>query len=170
MINGLLLRVLPLVLTGISWVCLYGYGYYNGCAVTSNKYELIIQKDHAQYSDEMNEILTKLREKDQEMALKLNSIVKENMEQQERLQENYDKTIFDLRLNNIKLSGVLDNTCNNKATDNLSSKPTDTADIVCYKRTELYDKIEKSMAITTECDKIATDYNALLKVCKINME
>ena len=170
MINGLLLRVLPLVLTGISWVCLYGYGYYNGCAVTSNKYELIIQKDHAQHSDEMNEILTKLREKDQEMALKLNSIVKENIEQQERLQENYDKTIFDLRLNNIKLSGVLDNTCNNKATDNLPSKPTDTANIVCYKRADLYDKIEKSMAITTECDKIATDYNALLKVCKINME
>lgn len=170
MINGLLLRVLPLVLTGISWVCLYGYGYYNGCAVTSDKYEMIIEKDRAQYTEKTNEILTQLREKERDLTLQINSIVKENMEQQERLQENYDKTIFDLRLNNIKLNGVLNNTCNNKTTDNLSSKPTDTSDIVCYKRAELYDKIEKSMAITTECDKIATDYNALLKVCKINME
>ena len=36
----------------------------------------------------------------------------------------------------------------------------------CYTEAELQSKIERSVAITRECDQLAVRYNTLLKACK----
>ena len=50
----------------------------------------------------------------------------------------------------------------------MSKKTTAKSNLICYTRTELLGKIQRSMDITRECDELAIKYKTLLKVCKEN--
>ena len=63
-----------------------------------------------------------------------------------------------------------DKLCNNKSNSGsttMSTKATNQSKLRCYTNSELQRKIEKSLDITNECDKLSLKYNALLEWCKL---
>ena len=53
------------------------------------------------------------------------------------------------------------------ASQPLSRKPATSSDVVCYSKTELQQKIERSLVIAKECDELAEKYERLKEVYNV---
>lgn len=78
----------------------------------------------------------------------------------------YDTAIADLQ-RDFKPDGVLAGADRTKGGDSARPTADSSRGVVCYTATELRDKIAKSLAIAAECDKLATDYAALLNLIEV---
>ena len=145
----------------LSCVCLLFFlGGYHYCSlhysVEISKYKLVAEK-------RKNELLQSVDKSNKLAREKIASIERDNIANMEKLKHEYETTIFTLRTK-YKLTNSVQ--CNStRSTHSVSPETTDSSKLRCYTEDELYRKIEKSMAITNECDQLATKYNALLEVC-----
>lgn len=102
---------------------------------------------------------------EQETRAKIAQIERESLDAQIKLKEEYENTISNLRseydLNN---SVQCDNS---RSAASVSSETSNTRNLRCYTDADIYQKIERSLAIAKECDELATKYNSLLRVCKV---
>lgn len=126
---------------------------------------LHIEEYKATAEQQKNQLLQSVAKTEKETRDKIATIERENFEVQNKLKANYENTIASLR-SSYKLSDGVH--CNNSGnTNSMPGKTSNTGELRCYTEDELYRKIERSLAITAECDKLANDYNSLLKICKL---
>lgn len=119
------------------------------------EYQLEQQEQYNLLLEQRNELFNK----NAELNFKVES---ERLKTYDEQEQKYSKIIADMR-REFKPSGVLK--CPTRETTTASAN-SNTSGIVCYKRSELYRKIEASLAIGQNCDRIAADYNALLQIVK----
>lgn len=158
------LKILPQALLGITWLILFATGYYMGSDATNQRNELKQSQITNDYQNKINELVELVRSQEIANQHKINTIISEQLEKEEMIKNDYENTIEDLRNNTLVVDGLHEckNSSNTKA-DMPRNEPA-TAELVCFTRADLYGKIEKSLAITAECDKVVEKYNALLKV------
>ena len=128
-------------------------------------YSLEIDKYKIEAEKQKTELLQDIANKEKLSRDKIESIERDNLEIQNKLKVDYENTIASMRSDYVINDSVQ---CNStRSADSVSKKATNTSSLRCFTEDELYRKIERSLAITQECDRLATNYNALLKICKV---
>ena len=160
------LRFLPLILTGIAWVATFGIGYWQGYANSETKWQAKIQAEENAYLGRINELAGMVRQSEIQAQEKINAIVAEQIAGEERIKNEYETVIADLRNGNYEFAGVRD--CPDKAAGNdLLAKTGASPELVCYSKAELQRKVEESLAIAKECDELAERYEKLKEVYNV---
>ena len=129
------------------------------------RYSLEIDKYKIEAEKQKTELLLDIANKEKLSRDKIESIELDNLEIQNKLKVDYENTIASMRYDYVINDSVHCNSAG--SSDSVSEKATNTSSLRCFTEDELYRKIERSLAITQECDRLATDYNALLKICKV---
>lgn len=160
------LRFLPLILTGAAWVATFGIGYWQGYANSETKWQAKIQAEENAYLGRINELAGMVRQSEIQAQEKINAIVAEQIAGEERIKNEYETVIADLRNDRYEFSGVRD--CPDKAAgNNLPAKAGTSPELVCYSKAELQRKVEESLAIAKECDELAERYEKLKEVYNV---
>lgn len=133
----------------------------------SARYSTLITEYKLNAEKQKNQLLQEISQQEQFSRETIAIIERENLEKQEQLKNEYETIIADMHNKYVLADSVQ---CENNTRDaaNVQEQKPNTSKLRCYTESELYRKIEKSLAIGKECDKLALDYNALLKVCKID--
>lgn len=139
--------------------------FYCGYWCCSVQYSLEIEEYKLSVEKQKNQLLEEISQKEKFSRETINKIERENLEKQEQLKNEYETIIADMH-NKYVLADSVQCDSSRSANSVQETKP-NTSNLRCYTESELYRKIERSLAITKECDKLALDYNALLKVCKV---
>lgn len=161
-----ILRFLPLILTGVAWVATFGIGYWQGYANSETKWQAKIQAEENAYLGRINELAGMVRQSEIQAQEKINAIVAEQIAGEERIKNEYETVIADLRNDRYEFSGVRD--CPDKAAgNNLSAKTGASPELVCYSKAELQRKVEESLAVAKECDELAERYEKLKEVYNV---
>lgn len=164
------LKYLPAILSGISWVALFCVGYGLGSSHMNDKWTIKRQNELIEYQSEISVLVSQVRKQERDYRDKIDEIVSEGMKKEETIKNEYEKIINDLRDNTVVLGGVYDCDKSRESGTGVSATKQHPANLVCYPKAELYRKLERSLAITNECDKLAVRYNSLLEVCQKNVE
>ena len=160
------LRFLPLILTGAAWVATFGIGYWQGYANSETKWQAKIQAEENAYLGRINELAGMVRQSEIQAQEKINAIVAEQIAGEERIKNEYETVIADLRNGNYEFAGVRD--CPDKTAGNdLPAKTGTPAGLVCYSKAELQRKVEESLALAKECDELAERYEKLKEVYNV---
>ncbi len=160
------LRFLPLILTGAAWVATFGIGYWQGYANSETKWRAKIQAEENAYLGRINELAGMVRQSEIQAQEKINAIVAEQIAGEERIKNEYETVIADLRNDRYEFSGVRD--CpGEKAGSNLPAKTGTSPELVCYSKAELQRKVEESLAVAKECDELAERYEKLKEVYNV---
>jgi hypothetical protein len=85
---------------------------------------------------------------------------------EEAIRSEYEKIVEDLRSDKLVIANSLHLSKDCSASKSVSTTTDNSSELVCFTKRELYAKIERSMAIASEADRLAERYNALLAVCK----
>lgn len=163
-----ILKFLPYLLYVSSWLGLFAYGYYEGSNNTKEKYELLIKEETIKYSDKITSLQQEVFSKEREKWKYISELMYENEQVLDKEKEQYENTINTLRTDNVKLSGLLNASTSKSTCSDMRKATNNTEEVVCYKRSELLQKIEETLHIGVECDSLANDYNTLLKICTYN--
>lgn len=142
-------------------VC-FSCGYWC-CSV---QYSLEIEEYKLSAEKQKNQLLEEISQKEKFSRETINKIERENLVKQEQLKNEYETIITNMHDKYVLADSVQ---CDSsRSSSNVQETKPNTSKLRCYTESELYRKIEKSLAIAKECDKLANDYNALLKVCKVD--
>lgn len=128
-------------------------------------YSLEIDKYKIEAEKQQNQLLQDIANKEKLSRDKIESIERDNLEIQNKLKVDYENTIASMRSDYVINDSVQCNSA--RSTGSVSTTATNTGSLKCFTEDELYRKIERSLAITQECDRLASDYNALIKICKV---
>ena len=112
----------------------------------------------------------KIIETERNLSDKQNAIVSEYLKYIDDLEKQHEQDKIDIENLRDVISIDADKLCHNNSTANsaaMSTKATNQSKLKCYTESELQRKIEKSLGITNECDKLSLKYNALLEWCKL---
>lgn len=106
----------------------------------------------------------------QQLQHEQNVIVTGYINDIERLKEQHEKDVKELENANFKDTVIIKPTVSECVCPSDRGKATvPTAgvksDLICYTRSELQSKVERSLDITAECDNLAERYKALVEVC-----
>lgn len=112
-----------------------------------------------------NELMQELTQKEKFSREIIAELERENLLNQEKLKNEYETIIAGMHDKYVLRDSVQCDS-SRSAADVQEQKP-NTSKLRCYTESELYRKIEKSLAIAKECDQLAEQYNTLLKVCKV---
>lgn len=164
------LKYLPAILSGVSWVALFCVGYGLGSSHTNDKWTIKRQNELIEYQSEISSLVSQVRKQERDYREKIDAIVLDGVKKEELLKDEYEKIINDLRDNSVSIGGVYDCKDGGKSGKGMPATKPDTSNLVCFARTDLYRKLERSLAITNECDKLAIRYKSLLEVCEKNVE
>jgi Na+-translocating ferredoxin:NAD+ oxidoreductase RnfC subunit len=142
-------------------VC-FSCGYWC-CSV---RYSTLITEYKLNAEKQKNQLLQEISQQEQFSRETIAIIERENLEKQEQLKNEYESIIANMHDNYVLRDSVQ---CNDsRSAADVQETKSNTGDLRCYTEAELYRKIERSLAIGQECDKLANDYNALVKVCKVD--
>ena len=153
--------------TGIIFIASYffvGVHYYrNGYETATKKYDEVLRQE-----SEKN--YQKIIETERNLTDKQNKIVSEYLKYIDDLEKQHNEDVINIENLRDVISIDTDKLCNNKSNTNsstVSTKATNQSKLKCYTESELQRKIEKSLDISNECDRLATRFNALLEWCKL---
>ena len=152
--------------TGIIFIASYffvGLHYYrNGYETATKKYDEVLRVE-----SEKN--YQKIIETERNLSDKQNKIVSEYLKYIDDLEKQHEQDKIDMDNLRDVISIDADKLCHNSNTHGsaMSTKATNQSKLKCYTESELQRKIEKSLGITNECDKLSLKYNALLEWCKL---
>ena len=152
--------------TGIIFIASYffvGLHYYrNGYETATKKYDEVLRQE-----SEKN--YQKIIETERNLTDKQNAIVSEYLNYIDTLEKQHEQDKIDMDNLRDVISIDTDKLCNNSTSHGsaMSAKATNQSKLRCYTNSELQRKIEKSLDITNECDKLSLKYNALLEWCKL---
>lgn len=142
-------------------VC-FSCGYWC-CSV---QYSLEIEEYKVSAEKQKNQLLEEISQQEKFSRETINKIERENLVKQEQLKNEYESIIANMHDKYTLRDSVQ---CDSsRSSSNMQETKPNTSNLRCYTESELYRKIERSLVITKECDKLALDYNALLKVCKVD--
>ena len=153
--------------TGIIFIASYffvGVHYYrNGYETATKKYDEVLRSE-----SEKN--YQKIIETERNLTDKQNKIVSEYLKYIDTLEKQHNEDVINIENLRDVISIDADKLCNNNSNSHGSAMPTKATNqskLKCYTESELQRKIEKSLDITNECDKLSLKYNALLEWCKL---
>ena len=153
--------------TGIIFIASYffvGLHYYrNGYETATKKYDEVLRSE-----SEKN--YQKIIETERNLTDKQNEIVSEYLKHIDDLEKQHNEDVINIENLRDVISIDADKLCNNKSNSGsttMSTKATNQSKLRCYTNSELQRKIEKSLDISNECDKLSLKYNALLEWCKL---
>lgn len=153
--------------TGIIFITSYffvGVHYYrNGYETATKKYDEVLRVE-----SEKN--YQKIIETERTLTDKQNKIVSEYLKHIDDLEKQHNEDVINIDNLRDVISIDTDKLCNNSSnsySSAVSTKTTNQSKLKCYTESELQRKIEKSLDITNECDKLSHRYNALLEWCKL---
>ena len=153
--------------TGIIFIASYffvGVHYYrNGYETATKKYDEVLRVE-----SEKN--YQKIIETERNLTDKQNEIVSEYLKYIDELEKQHEQDKIDMDNLRDVISIDTDKLCNNKSNSGsttMSTKATNQSKLKCYTNSELQRKIEKSLDITNECDRLAARFNSLLEWCKL---
>ena len=153
--------------TGIIFIASYffvGLHYYRtGDETATKKYDEVLRQE-----SEKN--YQKIIETERNLTDKQNEIVSEYLKYIDELEKQHEQDKIDMDSLRDVISIDADKLCNNNSNTHgsaMSTKATNQSKLKCYTNSELQRKIEKSLDITNECDKLSLKYNALLEWCKL---
>lgn len=150
------------ILVTLFCLACFSCGYWC-CSV---QYSLEIEEYKVSAEKQKNQLLEEISQKEKFSRETINKIERENLEKQEQLKNEYKTIIADMHNKYVLADSVQ---CDSsRSSSNMQETKPNTSNLRCYTESELYSKIEKSLAIAKECDKLALEYNALLKVCKVD--
>lgn len=119
----------------------------------------------AQAEQQRAQLIEQARAQEWAAQVRIGEIETKNINEQAQEQAKYEAIINELH--NRRIADTTSVQCpNTGSTSNMSAKASNTGALECYTRGTLQGKIRESLAITRECDKLASDYNALLEICK----
>lgn len=160
------LKFLPVILSGLCWVFVFGGGYWMGCNATKQKYTIEDQAKEIEYHSKVNALIDQIRSQEIANQNRINDIMANHVVSEEAIRNEYEKIIEDLRSDKLVVANSLHLSKDCSASKPVSSTADNSSELVCFTKRELYAKIERSMAIASEADRLAERYNALLAVCK----
>ena len=152
--------------TGIIFIASYffvGVHYYrNGYETATKKYDEVLRVE-----SEKN--YQKIIETERNLTDKQNKIVSEYLKYIDDLEKQHEQDKIDMDNLRDVISIDADKLCHNSNSHSAAMPPkaTNQSKLKCYTESELQRKIEKSLDITNECDKLSLKYNALLEWCKL---
>ena len=153
--------------TGIIFIASYffvGVHYYrNGYETATKKYDEVLRLE-----SEKN--YQKIIETERTLTDKQNKIVSEYLNYIDDLEKQHNEDVINIENLRDVISIDADKLCDNNSNSNSATMPTKATNqskLKCYTNSELQRKIEKSLDITNECDKLSLKYNALLEWCKL---
>lgn len=141
-------------------VAVFGAGYFLADTLWERDFAEFKLKAEKDYSA----LLEKKLEADRQNREQVSRLESEYLTTINEQKQSYEKTIANMRAN-FKPSGV------SKCPDGgngVSRADSDTSELVCYRRADLQHKIEQSLAITRDADRLAVKYNTLLNMVKKN--
>ena len=153
--------------TGIIFIASYffvGVHYYrSGYENATKKYDEVLRVE-----SEKN--YQKIIETERTLTDKQNAIVSEYLNYIDELEKQHNEDVINIENLRDVISIDVDKLCNNNSNSHstaVSTKATNKSGIRCYTNSELQRKIEKSLDITNECDRLAARFNSLLEWCKL---
>ena len=152
--------------TGIIFIASYffvGLHYYrNGYETATKKYDEVLRQE-----SEKN--YQKIIETERNLTDKQNEIVSEYLKYIDELEKQHEQDKIDMDNLRDVISIDIDKLCNNSTShgSTMPTKATNQSKLKCYTESELQRKIEKSLDITNECDRLAVRFNSLLEWCKL---
>ena len=152
--------------TGIIFIASYffvGVHYYrNGYETATKKYDEVLRSE-----SEKN--YQKIIETERNLTDKQNRIVSEYLNYIDKLEKQHEQDKIDMDNLRDVISIDADKLCHNSNTNSsaMPAKAANQSKLKCYTNCELQRKIEKSLDITNECDRLSHKYNALLEWCKL---
>ena len=153
--------------TGIIFIASYffvGVHYYrNGYETATKKYDEVLRVE-----SEKN--YQKIIETERNLTDKQNKIVSEYLNYIDELEKQHNEDVINIENLRDVISIDTDKLCDNSSNSHSAAMPakaTNQSKLKCYTESELQRKIEKSLDITNECDKLSRRYNALLEWCKL---
>lgn len=157
--------LMPLIIFIIVFASLefqYYRGHAAGTAEEKQKTEKLLKEKEAQFlkkyfdlQNSQDEILRKYQDK-------LISIEEEHNKLREDIENENLKIKDSLSITSSELSECLQRS---KAAASGLPKTADKSGLVCFTKSDIQRRIEKSVAVGEKCDKLAHQYNALLEVC-----
>lgn len=160
------LKFLPVILSGLCWVFVFGGGYWMGCNATKQKYTIEDQAKEIEYHSKVNALVDQIRSQEIANQNRINDIMANHVVSEEAIRSEYEKIVEDLRSDKLVIANSLHLSKDCSASKSVSTTTDNSNELVCFTKRELYAKIERSMAIASEADRLAERYNALLAVCK----
>jgi len=153
--------------TGIIFIASYffvGVHYYrNGYETATKKYDEVLRVE-----SEKN--YQKIIETERSLTDKQNKIVSEYLNYIDTLEKQHEQDKIDMDNLRDVISIDADKLCNNNSNSHSTAMPakaTNQSKLRCYTNSELQRKIEKSLDIAGECDRLAARFNSLLEWCKL---
>ena len=153
--------------TGIIFIASYffvGLHYYrNGYETATKKYDEVLRVE-----SEKN--YQKIIETERNLTDKQNKIVSEYLNYIDELEKQHNEDVINIENLRDVISIDTDKLCDNSSNSHSTAMPpktTNQSKLKCYTESELQRKIEKSLDITNECDRLSRRYNALLEWCKL---
>ena len=151
------------VMRAFSFLLFIGFcitiAYYKGYSACERDVTFKLQGAMIENNNRIIETERRLKEEqDRIVADYLNKI--------EVMQNEHEKDV--INLNNLRDTVTVKCVSNGSKTDkSVSGKAKNQSGIRCYTDSELQRKIEESLVIAGECDKLSHKYNALLEWCKL---
>lgn len=131
----------------------------------SARYSTLITEYKLNAEKQKNQLLQEISQQEQFSRETINKIERENLEKQEQLKNEYEIIIANMHDKyTLRDSVQFDSS---RSSNCMQETKSNTSKLRCYTESELYRKIEQSLAIGKECDQLAEQYNTLLKVCKV---
>ena len=157
--------------TGIIFIASYffvGLHYYRtGYETATKKYDEVLRQE-----SEKN--YQKIIETERSLTDKQNKIVSEYLNYIDELEKQHEQDKIDMDNLRDVISVDISKLCNNSNTNSaaMPAKATNQSKLKCYSNSELQRKIEKSLDIAAECDRLECDrlaarFNSLLEWCKL---
>lgn len=152
--------------TGIIFIASYffvGVHYYrSGYETATKKYDEVLRSE-----SEKN--YQKIIETERNLTDKQNRIVSEYLNYIDDLEKQHEQDKIDMDNLRDVVSIDADKLCHNSNTNSaaMPAKATNQSKLRCYTESELQRKIEKSLDIAADCDRLATRFNSLLEWCKL---
>lgn len=143
-------------LIAIAVIGVFTFGYLTADGIWEKKYLEFKLKAEKEYSA----LLESKIEADQANRLRVNAVETKYVNELNEQKAIYEKTIANLR-NHFTPSGVFSCTASGQCVPRTSN---DTSEFVCYRRSELLYRIEKTLAIGRDAQRVNLQYKVLLEI------
>lgn len=131
----------------------------------SARYSTLITEYKLNAEKQKNQLLQEISQQEQFSRETIAELERENLLNREKLKNEYEIIIANMHDKYVLRDSVQ---CDSSRSSNsMQETKSNTSKLRCYTESELYRKIEQSLAIGKECDQLAEQYNTLLKVCKV---
>lgn len=142
---------------------LLGGAYYFGYDTAQTKADLAFTEFRLKSEKQYTALLEKNQLWERQYQDKLQAVEADRLFSLVEQKQKYENLIADLRADS--LSGVSE--CRPAGEDGGKASPDSSRSLVCYTRDDLLARVKATLALGARADKLATDYNTLLKIIEV---